>query len=261
MKNFLLARWRGGCTASRIAGQTRHPRDPGANEDERASQRPFDGNDRFDGNPHTRLAGANHGWCFIWDKDVFVSRPAAAIARPAGVSCSHSGRKRSRVISWLPAEDGPASIESSWSAFLRDYPLFDGPSSSPGSVWRGILSAGPPRSAAARSGDGSTPAGCWRRIWRLTTACRQNCSWESARAVRGSSLAIVASPRPRRPSASRSKTFPPFALSAHGCRSETTASTVKISIAFIREATIPCPGAQPKTGRVWIFAADRHHGG
>ena len=88
MKNFLLARWRGGCAASRIAGQTRHPRDPGANEDERASQRPFDGNDRFDGNPHTRLAGANHGCGIIWDKDVFVSRPAAAIARPAGVSRS-----------------------------------------------------------------------------------------------------------------------------------------------------------------------------
>ncbi len=161
MKNFLLARWRGGCAASRITGQTRHPRDPGANEDERASQRPFDGNDRFDGNPHTRLAGANHGSSIIWDKDVFVSRPAAVIARPAGVSCSHSDQKRARVINRLPAEDGPAKIESSWSAFLRDYPLFGGPSSSPGSVWRGILSARPPRSAqeAPRPGrgDGSTP--------------------------------------------------------------------------------------------------------
>jgi hypothetical protein len=136
MKNFLLAHWRGGCAASRIAGQTRHPRDPGANEDERASQRPFDGN------PHTRLAGANRGCFFIWDKDVFVSRPAAAIARPAGVSRCHSGKKRARLMNRLPAEDGPASIESSWSVFLGDYPLFDGPSSSPGSVWRGTFSEG-----------------------------------------------------------------------------------------------------------------------
>ena len=89
----------------------------------------------------------------------------------------------------------------------------------------GVVSSPLGRQEAPRPGrgDDSTPQPTGGELWRLTTACRQNCSWEGARAARGSSLAIVASPRPRRPSASRSKTFPLSALSAHGCRSETTA--------------------------------------
>jgi len=49
------------------------PRDLGVDGNERASQKPFDGN------PYTRLAGADQAALLIWDIDVFVSRRAEAI--------------------------------------------------------------------------------------------------------------------------------------------------------------------------------------
>src|SRR5215475_11171439 len=71
-------------------------------------------------------------------------------------------------------------------------------------------------------------------------AHRPNCSLQSVRVVRVKGSTIVTSPQQRRPSVSPWKIFLQSARSARGCRSETSASTARKSIASMRVTIIPC---------------------
>ena len=69
------------CAAARVAGEARHPaRSRCQHEMKRASQKPFDGD------PYTRLAGADQATDLIWDIDVFVSRRAIRLLPGHGAS-------------------------------------------------------------------------------------------------------------------------------------------------------------------------------
>lgn len=81
MKSFLFARRRPLRDAPRpaFAGRAGHPARSKCRENQRASQRPFDGK------PYTRLARARWAADIIWDVDVFLSRrgrDCAILERP-----------------------------------------------------------------------------------------------------------------------------------------------------------------------------------
>src|SRR5215472_14222468 len=67
-----------------------------------------------------------------------------------------------------------------------------------------------------------------------------NCSWQSARLGHVLDPLVVVLPLPLRQSGSRLRIFRQFKPSTLGCRSETSASTEKTSIAFTRATSFLC---------------------
>jgi hypothetical protein len=93
----------------------------------------------------------------------------------------------------------------------------------------------------------------------LITAHPLNCSLQSVRVVRVKGSTIVNSPQQRRPSVSQWKIFLQSARSGRGCRSETSASTARKSIASMTVIIIPCDAERVYAKAAFDLERKGHH--